>query len=145
MKENIEENIEENADLSPPTLTPDKPLYVFMKELKEHTLKKIKPKYDLILEFINKSFNLELKSLTHLKKYKLAKLDMDNFEKILYDYKYKLEGELSIDIDDIHVDVIKILSDCLSSINYSIHSHREKSEKTGKIKIFITIINEPKK
>ena len=116
-----------------------------MKELKEHTLKKIKPKYDLILDFINKSFNLEIKSLTYLKKYNLAKLDMDNFEKILYDYKYKLEGELSIDIDDIHIDVVKILSDCLSSIDYSIHSHREKNEKTGKIKIFITIINEPKK
>jgi hypothetical protein len=135
----------EKHDLSPPILTPDKPLYVFMKELKEHTLKKIKPKYDLILEFINKSCNLELKFLKDFKKYNLSKINIDNFEKILDDYKYKLEGELSIDIDDLHMDIVKILSDCLSSIDYSIHSHREKNEKTGKIKIFLTIIDEPKK
>lgn len=134
--------MEEKTILVPPSLTSEKPLYVFLKELKEHTLIKIKPKYDLILEFINKSFKLEIKTLIHFTKYNLSNLDMDNFEKVLEDYKYKLEGELSIDIDDIHIDVVKILSDCLSSINYSVHSHREKTDKK---KIFLTIIDEPKK
>jgi hypothetical protein len=134
--------MEEKHELDIPILTPDKPLYVFMNELKEHTLAKIKPKYDLILEFINKSFNLQIKSLKYFKKYNFSKLDMDNFEKILYEYKYKLEGELNIEIDDLHINVIKILSDCLDSINYSIHSHKEKTEEKN---LFLTIIDEPKK
>lgn len=136
---------EESHNLNQPILTPDKPLYVFLKELKEHSFQKMKPKYDLILEFLNRSFNLEMKSLIHFKKYDFAKLDIDNFEKILDEYKYKLEGELQIDIDDFHIDVVKILSDCLNSIDYSIHTHKEKNEKNGEIKIFLTIINEPKK
>ncbi len=122
-----------------PIFNSNKPTYVFMKELKEYSLNKIKPKYNLILEFINKSCDLKLKFLKDFKKINLKNINIDYFETILYDYKYKLEGELCIDIDDIHIDIIKILSDCLSAINYSIYVFKKKNNNN--IDYILTIID----
>jgi hypothetical protein len=123
--------------------TKDKPVYVLMHELKEKKLELEKPKYNLILEFINKAFELELKSLIDMKKYKLSKINMDHFETILDDYRFKLEGELQIEINDMKIDIVKILSDCLKSIDYSLYLHKEKNEE--KEKIYLTIMDKLKK
>ena len=124
---------------------PDKPLYEFMHDIKDHILSVNKIKYGLILNFINEFTNLKLKSLKFFKNIDLDKINMEKFEEVLSDYKYKLEGELEIEIDDIHINFIKILSDCLNSINYSIHSYQIKNEKVNKVKTFLTILDEPKK
>lgn len=120
----------------------DKPVYELVHQLKEKQIELEKSKYVLILNFLNKVCDLEMKTLVEFKKYNLEKIDMDQFEEVLEEYRFKLEGELYIDIDDIHINIVKILSDCLKSIDYSIISQKVMSEKTGKEKVLLTILNE---
>jgi hypothetical protein len=150
----IKNNKKDNFILKPEILQEEKPLYLIMKDIKEITFQKIKPKYDLILDFINKSFNLNLKSLRDFKKYDYDDFNIDLFEDVLYDYKYKLEGELGIEINDLKINVNKILSDCLESINYSLivkkvennkNKDKDKDKDKDKKKIYLTIIDEIKR
>ena len=119
----------------------DKPVYILMHELREKILVLSQNKYNLIIEFVNESCDLNLKSLTCFKKINLNKINMDLFEDTLNKYKYKLEGEFEIDIDDIHIDIKKILSDCLNSIDYMIVSHAETTTENT----LLTILDKPRK
>lgn len=117
----------------------DRPLYELMHEKKQRELDLKKSKYDLILEFVNKIIDSEIKSLKDFKKIDINKIDMNQFEKIIEEYRYKLEGELEIDIDNINIDIVKILSDCLESIDYSLIKHKIKDNEN---KILLSIIDE---
>ena len=77
-------------------------------------------KYNLILEFINHCFNLNLTRLTALKTFCISDISEDNIELSLKTYKYKLESELYINIDDLRINIRTILKDCLKSIRYNL-------------------------
>jgi hypothetical protein len=121
----------------------EEPLYKLMHEEKQKELKLKIPKYNLILEFINKITELENKSLKDFKKFNLNNIKEEYFEEILAEYRYKLEGELEIDIDNINIDIVKILSDCLGSIDYSIIKQKTK-DNNNKENLLLTIIDESK-
>jgi hypothetical protein len=121
----------------------EQPLYKLMHEEKQNELKLKIPKYNLILEFINKITGSKNDSLKDFKKYNLENIKEDNFEEILEEYRYKLEGELEIDIDNININIVKILSDCLESIDYSIIKHKTKNNDNKEI-ILLTILDESK-
>lgn len=137
----------------------DKPLYVYMKELKENIMKENESKYNLIMEFLNKSMNLKLKSICDVKQFDIEKVNKNLFFDILNDYKDKLIVELGVEIDEYKMDVIDVISVCVNSINYSVYrkhvvlekkkrnldSPEDPPEKIKKKKIFISILNKPKK
>jgi hypothetical protein len=138
-----------------PIMDPKKPLYVHMHNLQEYYAQSKEPKYNLILEFINKFYGSKFTSLKEFKDVDVDKIDKKKFKDLLEvdDYKYKLEGELSIEIDEIDLDIVKILSDCMKSIDYTLLKKKvefeKKDKKTGEKKtvrkIYITVLSIPKK
>jgi hypothetical protein len=122
----------------------EKPLYEEIFDFNQQLLETKKQKYKLILEFINKLSDKKFKSLTEFKNYNIDEIDMDQFEDVLEEYRYKLEGELLIDINNITIDITKILSDCLDSIGYSIYSKKKINEKTKETIILLTITSDSK-
>ena len=120
-----------------PEFTPGKPLYIFLKELKAYVIKQNEPKYDLILEFINKAVNLKLNSLLDFKYIDVEKINAKKFRKVLAEYKDKLEEELSIkleldDDDEEEVNIVNIISACVKSINYTVYRKRIVLEKKNR-------------
>jgi hypothetical protein len=101
--------------------------------------KNIEEKYDLIIKFINVFSPEKIESLRKFKKVDICSLKIEKIKEALDKYKYKLEGELSIEIDDENIDIAKIIVDCLDSIDYSII----RSEYDDKI--YVTIVDVPRK
>jgi hypothetical protein len=120
-----------------PEFTPGKPLYIFLKELKAYVIKQTEPKYDLILEFINKAVNLKLNSLLDFKYIDVEKINAKVFRKVLNEYKDKLEEELNIELqldddDEEEVNIVNIISTCVKSINYTVYRKRIVLEKKNR-------------
>lgn len=118
----------------------DDEVYNIIHNLKYNIINKdMGEKYDLIIKFINMFSPIKMESLRNFKKIDICELKNEKIKTALDKYKYKLEGELSIEIDDDNIDIIKIMVDCLDSIDYSIIKHEYDD------KIFVTIINTPRK
>lgn len=117
--------------------------YERLHDLREDLLKLKKPKYDLILEFINDFMNIKFESLLHFKN---INLDRNNhkFEISLENYRDKLEGNLQIDLSD-NNNISNVLSICLETIDYSIHSHKITNSKTQGTRTLSRIYDEIKK
>ena len=137
----------------------NKPLYTYMKEMKENIIKKNQKKYDLIIEFINKSTGLNIKTLCNFSHIDIEKINEEKFRDVLNDYKDILEVELGVQIDEYEMSIIDVIAVCVESINYSVRrkhillkkkkrnpdSPEDPTENIKKKKIFLSIINEPKK
>jgi hypothetical protein len=140
-------------------LPKDKPLYVYMKEMKENTMKENEKKYSLILEFINKATKMKLKNLCNFTHIDIEKINKEYFFDILNDYKDRLIVDLGIQINEYEMDIIDIIAVCVESIDYSVHrkhvllekkkrnpdSPEDPAERIEKKKIFLSIINKPKR
>lgn len=114
------------------------PQNVYLNDLREYNTKLIAPKYNLILEFINKIIPSSIKNLKDFQ-IDLDKINKQKLKEILNtDYKYILEGELQITINEIKLNIIEILSSILNSINYSLHKTIINN------KTFLTITNKHK-
>jgi hypothetical protein len=136
-----------------PQFVKGKPLYIYMKELREYELHKSQSKYELILEFVNKISDSKFKSLCDFKNIDIDDIDMSHFD----NYKDKLESELKVKFDS--DKVIDVLSTCVESINYSIYRKRcilkpknknpdsssdSPDDRVEVKKIFLSILNKPK-
>lgn len=118
----------------------DDEIYETLHNIKYDIINKdIEEKYDLILNFVNIFSPIKLTTLKKFSKINIKEIKIENVKNALEKYKYKLEGELSIEINDDNIDLAKILSDCLDSIDYSIIKKEYDDE------IFISIIDKPRK
>jgi len=98
----------------------DIPLYELQHNIKNDYRKKfLKPRYDLLLEFINKFHNVEISKLTDFTNVDLDKINKKNFKDILESgYRDQLENLFKINIDIMDINIIKILNDCTNIIEY---------------------------
>lgn len=139
-----------------PEFDPNKPLYKFINEMKAYVIKENEKKYAFILEFINKSTGLKLKSLLDFKQIDIEKINPKKFDDALTEYKDKLENELQTQITS--NEIVDVIAICVESINYSVHRKRivlekknrnsdssdSSEDKIKKKKLFLSILNKPK-
>lgn len=136
-----------------------KPLYVHLKEMKMNTIKENEKKYNLILDFIHKSTKIKCKTLCKFIDIDIEKINRSHFFEILNDYKDRLEVDLGIKIDEYEMDIIDVIAVCVESIDYSVHRKRvvleknkrnsdspdDPAERIEKKKLFLSILNKPKR
>lgn len=118
----------------------EKPPHIYIKEFNDLLLEKNKFKYKLLLTFINNICETKFKSLLEMKKFNIENIKKENVLKNLDKYKYILEGELNITINEeeyININndnIIKLLYKCLKSMNYKLFSYNFNNQT------FLTII-----
>lgn len=120
----------------------DNKVYEILHDIKYNVINKnIEEKYNLILNFVNMFSPQKLTSLIKFHHVNVNDIKNEDVEKALEKYKYKLEGILSIDIDDINIDLTQILSDCLDTIDYSTRKSIDENNEC----IYISILDKPRK
>jgi hypothetical protein len=118
--------------------TPKKESYENLREMRSSILKLKQKKYLLILEFINDFSEIKYDSLLEFKNININKINISKFESSLEKYRYKLEGELEIDLEK-KEGICDILKLCTEKIYYSLHIYKLKNEKYNKITQIISI------
>lgn len=122
----------------------EKQLHTILREIKDNIINEFyEKKYNLILNFITLFFPKKIKDIKEIKRFDIEEFNYNKIKNAFEEYKYKLEGELEINFDDMeinkNVDIIKILNLCLDTINYSV------TKKEYDDKLYITIIDKPRK
>lgn len=115
------------------------PTYELIHRLKQYKHEIENSRYDLILNFINDVCGLKLKSLMEINKYNYDNICKTRFKNVLDEYKDKFKDELNIDIDEKRISIIKIISNCLKSIDYILLSKKVLNETTNKTDILLSI------
>ena len=127
----------------------NKTYQVYMYELTQSTIKKNETKYKLILEFINKIAKLNLTSLCDFVDIDVDKINLEDFNQTLSEYKEKFDTE-GINLEKYltfknkmkKINIINTIAFCVESINYSVYRKRVNLKKK---KISLSILNKQKK
>lgn len=107
----------------------------FIRRVNDFELLHKKPKYDIILEFINALINSKYSSLTEFNNIPLYDITMNI--KIVDQYVIKLANILNIDILELtqnSVDIINLLHKILNSIGYSLIEKKINNQLVYSIK-----------
>lgn len=108
----------------------------YLSSFRNEEILKIKRKKKVFLEFLQNLTTKKISSLTEFKKIDINKIDIDDFEMIVYDHKEKLEDVLDIEIDNT-LDIYEILQKCTQAVGLSINKERVKKDNC--VKVFVSI------
>ena len=94
------------------------------------------------MDFLNELFNKKSKSLLEFKFLNFSKLDSDEANEIVSEYKKKIKSKLGLIIkkenDDSNKLVISLVKDMLKKIDYGLTKYEELSNNKKKITYSVT-------
>lgn len=112
-------------------------------ELSKNNLENQEEKYSLIINYINEALDLKIKSIRDLKNLNFDDIDVDNFIEITEKYKYKIEANFDIDIQEKYEknEICNLITKIIKHFDFTFKYNKIYDKDKKKIVIIANVVN----